>query len=96
MTTLNFSAIASLQPLQITAAHAEPIPACSVLTSRLPVTASNNVYSSASMLKSSLKGFQLPIFAPYDLSTRKTVGNPLSNSTFIVARGFSQREPVCF
>jgi hypothetical protein len=58
--TLNYSAIANLRTLQITIAHAKSFPACSVFISSCLVTASNNGYSSASVLKFSLNGGYLP------------------------------------
>jgi hypothetical protein len=57
--TFNYSAIADLHTLQITTAHTKSFPACSVFTSSCLVTASNNGYSSASGLKSSLNGGSL-------------------------------------
>jgi hypothetical protein len=59
--TLNYSAIVNFQTLQITTAHAKSFPACSVFTRRFLVTAYNNGYSPASVLKSSVNGTsQLP------------------------------------
>jgi hypothetical protein len=60
-TTNNYNTIAYFHNLQITTAHAKPFPACSGFTRRFPVTASNNGYFSASVLKSSLNGGSLPI-----------------------------------
>jgi hypothetical protein len=73
--------------LQITTAHAKSFPACSVFTRRFLVTASNNNYSSASVLKSSLKDYCLFLFqlsSSQPLSTDR-VENTVSNSNFIVA-----------
>jgi hypothetical protein len=58
--TLNYSAIADLHTLQFTRAHVKYFPACSVFTNSCLATASNNDNSSASRLKSSLKGGSLP------------------------------------
>jgi hypothetical protein len=58
--TLNYSAIANFHNLQITSAHANSFPACSVFTRRFLITVSNNGYSSASVLKSSLNVGSLP------------------------------------
>jgi hypothetical protein len=58
--TLNYSAIANVHTLQITRAHAKPFPARSVFTSSCLVRASNNGYSSASVLRRSLNGGSLP------------------------------------
>jgi hypothetical protein len=52
--TLNYSAIADFYTLPITTAHAKSFPASGVFTNISLVTASNNGYSSASLLKSSL------------------------------------------
>jgi hypothetical protein len=60
VTTLNYSAIADFQTLQITTAHAKSFQSALVSTSHSLVTASNSGYSSASMLKSSLNGSSLP------------------------------------
>jgi hypothetical protein len=57
--TLNYSAIADLHISQIAITHAKSFPARSVISSCL-VTASNNGYSSASVLKSYLNGGSLP------------------------------------
>jgi hypothetical protein len=58
--TLNYSPTADFHSLQITTAHAKSFPARSVFTSSCLVTASNNGYSSASWLKSSVNGGSLP------------------------------------
>jgi hypothetical protein len=58
--TLNYSAIANFHNLQFTTAHAKFSPACNIFTRRFLVTASNNGYSSASVLKSSLNGGSIP------------------------------------
>jgi hypothetical protein len=60
VTTLNCSAIDNFHNLQIIIAHAKSFRARSVFTSNWLVTASNNVYFSASGLKSSLNGGSLP------------------------------------
>jgi hypothetical protein len=60
VTMLNYSAIANFHTLEITSAHAKSFPASIVFTRRFLVTASNNSYSSASRLKSSLNGGSLP------------------------------------
>jgi hypothetical protein len=52
-TTSNYSIIANLHTLQITAAPSKPFPACCVATSRYLITASNSGDSSASSLGSS-------------------------------------------
>jgi hypothetical protein len=52
--TLNYSAIANLHTLLITRTHANSFRPCTVFTSSFLVTASNNGYSPASVLKSSL------------------------------------------
>jgi hypothetical protein len=54
--TLDYSAFANLHTLQFTKAHAKSFPTRSVFTSSFLVTASNNDYSSASLLKPSLNG----------------------------------------
>jgi hypothetical protein len=60
LVTITLSLISTLYKLLT--AHPKSFPACSVLTRRFLVTASNNGYFSASVLKSSLNsGFQLPI-----------------------------------
>jgi hypothetical protein len=61
--TRDYSAIANFHTLQFTRAHAKSFPLRSVFTSNFLVTASINGYSSASVLKSSLKAapFRLPI-----------------------------------
>jgi hypothetical protein len=58
--TCNYSATANLHNSQIATAHAKSFPACCVFTSRSLITASNSGDSSASALKSSLKGGSLP------------------------------------
>jgi hypothetical protein len=60
VTTYNYSAFTNLHTLQITRAHAKSYPACSVFTSSCLATAYNNVYSSASKLRSFLNGGSLP------------------------------------
>jgi hypothetical protein len=57
---LNYNAIASFHTLQIPIAHAKSFPARSVSISSFLVTASNNEYSAASVLKSSLNVGSLP------------------------------------
>jgi hypothetical protein len=52
VTTNNHNTIADFHTLRITTSHAKSFPACSVFTRRFLVTASNNGYSSASVLKS--------------------------------------------
>jgi hypothetical protein len=52
--TLNYSVISNFHNLQVTKAYAEYFPVRSVFTSNCLVTASNNDYSSAFGLKSSL------------------------------------------
>jgi hypothetical protein len=58
--TLNYSAIADLYTLKITRARSKCFAACSVCASSCLVTACNNGYSSASVLKSSLNGGSFP------------------------------------
>jgi hypothetical protein len=58
--TLNHKAIAHFNTLQITTAHTKFFPDGSVFTSSCLVTASNNGYSSASGLKSTLNGGSFP------------------------------------
>jgi hypothetical protein len=58
--TLNYSAITNLHTLQTTSAHVKSFPAYSVFSSGCLVTASNNAYSSASVLKFFLNGGSLP------------------------------------
>jgi hypothetical protein len=53
VTTNNCNTIATFHILEITTAHAKYFQACSVFTGRFLVTASNNNYFSASVLKSS-------------------------------------------
>jgi hypothetical protein len=48
VTTLNYTAIADLHTLEITKVHTKSFTACSVFTSRFPVTACNSWDSSAS------------------------------------------------
>jgi hypothetical protein len=50
VSTFNYSAIGDLHISQITTAHAKSFPACSVSTSRFPVTASNSGDPAASAL----------------------------------------------
>jgi hypothetical protein len=86
VSTLNYSTITNFHILQITAAHAKSFPACSVFTSSCLVTASNNDYSSASGLKSSLIGCSLQTAyscsscPPYNSSARTTVEDTISDS----------------
>jgi hypothetical protein len=54
VTTLNYDAIANFHTLYITRAPVKSFPACTVFTRSCLVTASNNGYSSASVLKSAL------------------------------------------
>jgi hypothetical protein len=58
--TLNYSAIAYFHTLQFTPSHAKYFPSFSVFIRRFLVTASNNSYSSAFVLKSYLNGGSLP------------------------------------
>jgi hypothetical protein len=58
--TFNYSAIAYFHTLQITRVQAKYFPARNVFSSSCMVTASNNIYSSASGLKSSLNGGSHP------------------------------------
>jgi hypothetical protein len=51
--------------LQITVTQSKSFPASNVFTSSCLVTASNNGYSSASVLKSSLNGSSLPAFLSF-------------------------------
>jgi hypothetical protein len=60
ITTNNYNTIADFHTLQFTTAHAKSFPAFSVFTRRFLVTASNNGYSSAFVLKPSLNGGSLP------------------------------------
>jgi hypothetical protein len=82
VTTLNYSLIADLHTLQITTAHAKSFPACRVFTISFLLTDSNNGYSSASVLKSSLNGGSLPTASscsscpPYNPKARTTVKKP--------------------
>jgi hypothetical protein len=59
ITTLNYNTIADLHTLHITGAYAKAFPACSVFISSCPVSASNNGYSFASGLMSSMNGSSL-------------------------------------
>jgi hypothetical protein len=59
--TLNYSAIVDFRTLKIATAHAKSFLVCRVVTRLFLVTASNNGYSSASVLKSSLNGVSFPI-----------------------------------
>jgi hypothetical protein len=59
--TLNYSAIANFHTLQITRTHAKSFTTYNVFTSSCLVTASNNGYSPASVLKFSLNGGSLPV-----------------------------------
>jgi hypothetical protein len=82
--TSNYSATANLYNSQITTAPANPFSARSVFTSSCLVTASNNGYSSCSMLKSFLNGCSLPNVcscsrcSPYEPPARTTVENHVS------------------
>jgi hypothetical protein len=60
VTTNNYATVADFHTLQITTAHAISFPACSVFARLFLVTISNNGYSSASVIKSSLNGGSLP------------------------------------
>jgi hypothetical protein len=69
------STIADFHTLQTISAHTQAFPAYSFFTRRFLVTASNNGYSSASVLKSSLNGrllyrtdFGCPSCFPYNSS----------------------------
>jgi hypothetical protein len=61
--TFNYSAIVNINTLQNIMPYAKSLPECNVFTSSCQVMASNNGYSSASGLKSSLTAdpFQLPV-----------------------------------
>jgi hypothetical protein len=61
VTTNDSNTTAYFHTLEINAAHVKLFPACSAFTIHFLVTASNNDYSSASVLKSSLNGGSLPI-----------------------------------
>jgi hypothetical protein len=80
--TLNYSTIVKFHTLKITSVHIKFFPACSVFTSICLVTASNNDYSSASGLKSSLNGGSLPTAyscsncPPYNPMASTTVKKP--------------------
>jgi hypothetical protein len=52
--TLNYSAIANFHTLQFTRTHAKSFPPCRIFTSSCLVKVSNNGYSFASELKTSL------------------------------------------
>jgi hypothetical protein len=56
----NCHIFADFQTLQIPRVHAKSFPACSVFTRRFLLTASNNGYSSATVVKSSLNGGSFP------------------------------------
>jgi hypothetical protein len=60
VTTNNYNTITDFHTLQITTVYAKSFPVCNVFTARFLVTASNNGYSSASVLKFSLNGDSLP------------------------------------
>jgi hypothetical protein len=60
VTTNNYNTVADFHTLQITTTHAKYFPACSVFTRCFLVTTSNNGYSSASVLKTSLNGGSIP------------------------------------
>jgi hypothetical protein len=60
VTTNNYNTIADFHTLHITTTYTKSFPVCSVFIRRFRVTASNNGYSSASGLKSSLNGGSLP------------------------------------
>jgi hypothetical protein len=66
--TLNYSAIDNVHNLQFTRAYAKSFPACSVFTSSCLVTVSNNNYSSAFGLKSTVNNGSIPtkLFLCYD------------------------------
>jgi hypothetical protein len=99
--TFNYSAILNIHTLQNIRAYTKPLPAFNVFTSNCLVMASNNVYSSASGLKSFLNGGSLltacscSSCSPYNPSAWTTVENIISNNTSIVARRVLQRESVC-
>jgi hypothetical protein len=59
VSTFSNSAIADIHTLQITRAHTKCFPACSVFSSRFPVTASNSGNFSASALTLFLAGHRL-------------------------------------
>jgi hypothetical protein len=59
VTINNYIIIIDLHTLKITTAGAKFLPACNIFTARFLVTASNDGYSSASVLNSSLSGSSL-------------------------------------
>jgi hypothetical protein len=60
VTTNNYNTIVNFHSLQIIIAHVKSTPACTAFTRHFLITASNNSYSSSSMLKPSLNGGSLP------------------------------------
>jgi hypothetical protein len=72
----NYSAVADFHTLPVTPTRAKCSPARSVFNNSRPVTASNNGYSSASVLKPFLNGGFLPTtnscfhYPPYNCSAR--------------------------
>jgi hypothetical protein len=89
--TLNYSAIANFQTLQNTRSHVMSLPVSSIFTRRFLVTASDNGYSSTSVLMSSLNGCSLSTASscfncsPYIPFCTDRVENTVSNSTSIIA-----------
>jgi hypothetical protein len=85
--TISYSAIANLYILRTTRVHAKYVPACSVFTNRFPVTASNDVDSSASALTPFSAGHRLTtelsskLFPAYNTSAQTNK----KHSSFIVA-----------
>jgi hypothetical protein len=93
--TFNWSTIANFHTLQITTEPAKSFPACCVFTSLSLVTASNNGYSSASVLRSCLNGGSLPpeLFFEVKVTLRLTVSQ-FSQSALASAVSFSGPSPL--
>jgi hypothetical protein len=92
---INYSAIADFHTLKITPAHYKHFPACSVLSRRFPVTASNYVCSSASVLKSSLNGGSF-LTASYSLLTPRQESISHQPPSLLVIVWFSAQVKVKF
>jgi hypothetical protein len=80
----NYNSIADFHTLQISRAQAKSSPACGAFTRRFLVTASNNVYSSSSVLKSfsAAAPFQLLLLQSQSQSYFTTGGLPPISSSW--------------
>jgi hypothetical protein len=83
--TINYSAIANILTLQITAANTKSSPSCSVFTSRFLVTALREEIFQIQTLKSHLQRLpyrtasQLTLFLTYNIPSRSTRKLPVAS-----------------